>query len=746
MHKHTGRIIMGLVMALAGLAANAAFAADVTPFTMPAGDTTVGTVLAPVFGDLLGGGSGSGGGAAGTLFANFNAALLFVGGILVAYGMLAGTAQTAHDGEVLGRRWSTLWVPIRVSLGLAMVVPVSNGYCTAQMLVSWLGQQGVAIAAGMWSGYAKSGMLPPPADYHPANVPGVRSLALGLLRSDVCALSYAQYMATDTTGDGGYDKGGVTITEVEPGKFSYGTGQVGTDFCGGYTTSPDIILNDPTGVGGAHSAAMTALAARMQTLAGKIVDTTQPLDQKAANAEMNAAVAEYEQAISTAATQAVATANGQLMQTAQTASAGGWLMAGAYYTSQMASVNAVTPGVGATPKAVAPNLSGASPDVAAAVNGMMARADGATSGTNDFFKGPSLWDRAKSAVSGAVDTGKQILSGDIGPGVLMSYISQSFNGFTSAFANVRNANGDAMTNMQHLGSAAMEASIVGFGLSVVLGIISTTGGLILAGISASLFSFGAINGLYLPVLPAILWTAAIIGWIILYVECMIAAPLWAIMHVHMDGDGIAGRGASGYEIILGLLLRPSLITFGYCFALSLATPVVGLFNKIFYAAVAKSFDDPNGILLQIAMFCVYTVTTVSILHRLFALIHIIPDQMSRWWSGGRDSLGADSADHIKRQSHAGVDAAAGGAVGAAMTMSRGAGGSRPKDGKDGDKKDDGDGKGKEDAIVNQRETPPGGGGGMDAKPSTREPANDNAPSKDGGAGSGDEGVDMTARA
>lgn len=690
-----GMAAAGLFLLLAGFA-NVALAAGVTPFAMPSGEATVTEVLAPIFGEAVGGaGSGS---SIGSLFGSFNAALLFVGGILTAYGILAATAQTAHDGEVLGRRWSTLWVPIRVAFGLALIVPVSGGYCTAQMLVAWLGQQGVAIAAGMWSGYAKD-YLPAPSEYTPGNIPGVRALALGLLNSDICALAYRNYMTLDDP-TGGDDGGRVVVTEVEPGHFAFGTGQVGTAFCGGYATT-DIMRNDPAGVGQAHEPAFRRLAARIQTLAEKVANLSQPIDQKTTNAELNAAVADYEQAISAAATLAVAKANARSMDLAQSASVGGWIMAGAHYSSHLQAVNSVSQGVGAAPKPLAPDLSGASPIVAAHVAGMMARADAASSGSNDFLKGPSLWERTKSAVSGALDAGSKLVSGDIGPGLLTGYISQSFSGFTSAFANVRNAQGDAITNLHHLGVAAMEAAVVGFGLAVVLGIISTTGGLVLAGISAALFGFGAVNGIYLPVLPAVLWMSAVIGWFILFVECMIAAPLWAMMHVHMDGDGIAGRGSSGYEIILGLVLRPALMTFGFSISLSAATPLINLWNKMFYAAVANSFDDPNGILIQIAMFCVYCVTMVAILHRLFALIHIIPDQLSRWWSGGHESLGADSAEHIGRQSHAGATAALGATTGVAVNLARHGGGSSKGKGGSGKEPPSGDGI----PVVSHREPP-----------------------------------------
>ena len=59
----------------------------------------------------------------------FNAAVLFIAGILAAYTMMAGTVNTAHDGELLGRRWSSSWMPIRTAMGAASLLPVFQGFC-----------------------------------------------------------------------------------------------------------------------------------------------------------------------------------------------------------------------------------------------------------------------------------------------------------------------------------------------------------------------------------------------------------------------------------------------------------------------------------------------------------------------------------------------------------------------------------------------------------------------------------------
>ena len=50
----------------------------------------------------------------------------------------------------------------------------------------------------------------------------------------------------------------------------------------------------------------------------------------------------------------------------------------------------------------------------------------------------------------------------------------------------------------------------------------------------------------LPNMPFIIWIGCITGWVLLVIEAIIAAPLWAIMHLHPSGDDLTGRGGNGY--------------------------------------------------------------------------------------------------------------------------------------------------------------------------------------------------------
>ena len=88
---------------------------------IPADDVSVKQFLSQLFGGLVGGGGGAD--PIEKLLQVFNAGVLVIGGILVFYTLVAGTLSTAHDGEMLGKRWSSLWVPIRTTLGAAAIMP-----------------------------------------------------------------------------------------------------------------------------------------------------------------------------------------------------------------------------------------------------------------------------------------------------------------------------------------------------------------------------------------------------------------------------------------------------------------------------------------------------------------------------------------------------------------------------------------------------------------------------------------------
>lgn len=58
-------------------------------------------------------------------------------------------------------------------------------------------------------------------------------------------------------------------------------------------------------------------------------------------------------------------------------------------------------------------------------------------------------------------------------------------------------------------------------------------------------------GYIIPALPAMIMIAAVIGWVFLVVELLVAAPVWAVAHAYAEGEGFAPQQASyGYGALI----------------------------------------------------------------------------------------------------------------------------------------------------------------------------------------------------
>ncbi len=99
-----------------------------------------------------------GGGAAGSnvilgmMFEQFNYGISVISIFIFAYIYGKGILDTAAEGQFLGKKANSLWVPIRGILGLILLVPTSagSGYNIAQVFSMWIVMQGIALADSVW--------------------------------------------------------------------------------------------------------------------------------------------------------------------------------------------------------------------------------------------------------------------------------------------------------------------------------------------------------------------------------------------------------------------------------------------------------------------------------------------------------------------------------------------------------------------------------------------------------------------
>ncbi|KTC92515.1 type IVB secretion system protein DotA [Fluoribacter dumoffii] len=170
-------------------------------FAPPASDYSV-VFLGNLFGVVDGVLSGTGSQIMGSMFAVFNAAVLALGGIIIMYTLMVATMNTAHEGQMLGQKWSSIWIPIRSTVGLALLIPKTSGYCLMQVFVMWVVVQGVGAADKVWdaalSYLNRGGVIIQAQQINPASeltnnssgsgVGGVATGAINILAGQVCML------------------------------------------------------------------------------------------------------------------------------------------------------------------------------------------------------------------------------------------------------------------------------------------------------------------------------------------------------------------------------------------------------------------------------------------------------------------------------------------------------------------------------------------------------------------------------
>ncbi len=172
------------------------------------------------------------------------------------------------------------------------------------------------------------------------------------------------------------------------------------------------------------------------------------------------------------------------------------------------------------------------------------------------------------------------------------------------------------------------------GISIILTVAS-----IVLNLFSPLWFVLLIAGIFLsyilPTIPFIAFILVYIGWIILALELLIAAPIWLLLLAVPDQNG-SGR-ASGMEVwnFFGLLImKPAFMVIALAFAWFLASVSVYIVNATIFSVFAPIEESSSGLIMSIMNFVlfylVYVIIVVIALLQAFKLISLLPDQMSKW--------------------------------------------------------------------------------------------------------------------
>lgn len=160
---------------------------------------------------------------------------------------------------------------------------------------------------------------------------------------------------------------------------------------------------------------------------------------------------------------------------------------------------------------------------------------------------------------------------------------------------------------------------------------------------------GFFLGVYVPMLPLLIWITGVLAWLIMVAETMLAAPPWVVGHASLEGEGWAPRNSStGYQMIAGLLLRPVLMVGGLLIGMLVMSAgdwLLGIMSQSYLTDVFGN-GGITGAIFSLGMLVMVGGMLVFIAQTSLSLITKVPDSVLKWIGGGQSPLGATAAaDH-----------------------------------------------------------------------------------------------------
>ena len=602
------------------------------------------------------------------MFGIFNLGIMAIASIFVTYTMLSAVVQTAHEGEFIGKRFDTVWVPIRLLIGIGSMVPAFGGWAFCQILMIWFSAMGSGIGNLVWSGavdfVARGGQLvsvsPTPQD---------RQVVDFMARSAICRASavagYYQAMSGELTPTAADDGGSVSF------------GWSGKAQCGSVAI-PSASLH----VAAAHRAALHALDARMMPHAEQHVQASMidvPDASSPARPDWQAILprlaSQYRSDLEALLATATATERADLdaltAAMVRDAEGRGWTSAGTWYT-QLAGVGSKAAAVrAARPEVTQPvsqpddiHFAGMSSAYTAAAGSysIAMRSDKAgTSGVWDKIGGAFGCDAGGlgPCIVGQITGGGSSQSALLRMHTLGDYVATGGLVAIPVVGGIKGAAEAVSDGFLAKGAATLLPGAGDAARGALKGAAEAVGDTLLLSLRALVVA-GIFLSTYLPLLPAIIWIAGIITWVIVCCEAAAAAPLWAMTHLDTDGEGMGGKTQHGYLFIVNVLFRPTLMVFGFVVASIVVDVAGGFWTSIFGQAVASAqADSMTGLVSIVAFVIIYCLVCVSIVSLSFNAIFELPNAVLMWLGGQMTAeLGKGAESSVTHDFRAG----AGGAV------------------------------------------------------------------------------------
>ncbi|MDR8854916.1 DotA/TraY family protein [Burkholderia multivorans] len=598
------------------------------------------SLLEQVYGAVVHNPLAAGGGSGGMIaqmFLVLNSCMLAVGAIWAMYHFGSAMIATGQDGEFMGQKKSSPWFIIRLGFGFTGLVPIFGGYCGAQMAMLWGTMLGVGIAnlsldAAVSVLNSGGSMIATPAS------PQATTLAKALFEANLCAQA-ANTAIENMPND--------TDVSVDPAE-EFGAAGTGTKIvlkngrglsCGGaeidisappsipqydgmavYSLDPGSVYSQMLS---AHQSALGALQSTLSAAAQAYVSSVNGLAQPAdPQNTINQAALQYQATISQAISNSSNAISGLASVIQSNLQRDGWIMMGAWYQTFAQANSQVTALANATAAAVP----GTDPDnmpypqlyrKVIATYAQQIQQDASTSTMQSLTSLPG------TGVTGLTDAHSILGKIFDGQGIVKWMVSlnsgQGPGGTTNPLIGMKNL-GDYILDAGWTalaGYAALEgiaeakettvgkivsaaADVATLGMSDVVagaakGILKALAPFVVVTI-ITLFFFGAMLSVYIPMLPFIIWFSGIVSWYAVVGESMVASPLWAMTHLDGEGEGLGQRPTHGYIFLLNVMFRPVFMEIGFVLAGAGIVVLGTLLNSMFGVAMQNAqYDSTTGL-------------------------------------------------------------------------------------------------------------------------------------------------------
>lgn len=194
--------------------------------------------------------------------------------------------------------------------------------------------------------------------------------------------------------------------------------------------------------------------------------------------------------------------------------------------------------------------------------------------------------------------------------------------------------GGAAMGASALGSAAAKLDPTGLASSIADGAW---------GIGFLLASLGFWIGGILPLTPLLYFFGAVVSWLVVGVEALIAVPIWVLTYFFPAKEpSLIGASRQGWLLLFGLLARPTLIIMGLLMSMLLMWAAFSIlnimFSSVFTLVVPLASWAVGASLLSVAALVMYAVAATVVIMNSCALISELGDAALRWVEIGVQSL------------------------------------------------------------------------------------------------------------